>query len=318
MNRQLTIEPGRVVLWPDLITEAPAYTFAMDGYTPGRNNYLTTGEKAPIASIDHHKGVDRIGTGATCKQTLDHLRLGFRETYTKNGLYVVNGRANDCDEDVCTTWWLIDHPEMAEATNGNPAVGRLVGVESNLDVTGGLYPYDKDMQFLGIMKAIFRPYKYFRNNGGLEDRDPEQYLTVVHDVGRRITDHVIGNPITPEQLDPEFEVLRSGTGWSLVHEIGEDARMGIGSSSIKAFVSVAETSTEGVYKYTIAKKSPFVKFPIEALYDYLNARDSAVTEDNFWSGSDTIGGSPRAIGSMITPDELFNLIESYIQDTMQQ
>ncbi len=161
MNRQLIIEPGRVVEWDELVNEAPAYSYAMDGYVPGRNNYLIHGEKAPMASIDHHKGVDRIGTGATCRQTLDHLRLGLRATYTKNSIYIMNGRANDCDEDVCMTWWLLDHPEMAEVTNGNPALNRLVAVESNLDVTGGLYPYDKDLAFLGVMKAIFRPYKSF-------------------------------------------------------------------------------------------------------------------------------------------------------------
>ncbi len=112
----------------------------------------------------------------------------------------------------------------------------------------------------------------------------------------------------------EFEILRTGTEWSLIHEIGEDARMGIGASSINAFVTVNETNQEGVYKYTLAKKSPFVKFPVEGLYKHLNAHDPAVTEGNFWSGSDTIGGSPRATGSRLAPDAAFDLIESYISD----
>ena len=314
MKNPLVMEPGRVVQWQDFVKEAPQFSLAIDGYVPGRNNYHIIGDKAPIASIDHHKGVDRIGTGATCKQVLDHLRLGLRGTYDQNGIYVITPFANDCDEDVCTSDWLLGHPEMVESTNANPAINRLVGVESNLDVTGGLYPYDKDMAFLGTLKAIFRPYKYFRNNGGLEERDPQQYLTVVSDVGRRITDYVIGNPIQPEQLDPEFEVLRVGDGWSLLHEVGEDARMGIGASDIKAFISVVETDQVGVYKYTLAKKSPFVRFPIEELYDYLNIHDPAVSDNNFWSGSDTIGGSPRSTGSMLAPDNLFDLVQSYITD----
>ena len=160
------MEPGKVSNWDAFVQEAEPFSIALDGRVPGRNNYLLAGDQAPIISVDHHSQVDRIGTRATCDQVLQMMRLGLRKRFTRNGLYVIRACVNDPDQDVCTSWYILNHPEIAEKANANPALNRLVAMESLMDATGGLYPFDRDIAFLGTMKAIYKPYTDFRKRGG--------------------------------------------------------------------------------------------------------------------------------------------------------
>lgn len=313
MSRELIIEPGKVTQWPEFIEQAEPYSIAGDGRVPGKNNYHLSGDRAPIISVDHHSEVDRLGTRATCDQLLQMMRMGLRRRYTRNGLYVVNFCVNDPDQDVCTSWYILNHPDVAEKANANPALNRLVAVESLLDATGGMYPFDRDLGFLGVIKAIYRPYTDFRNGGGIAEQDPEQFRRVIFDVERRITDFIVGNPPEAEPLKTAFDVERAGSGWSMIREQGEDSRFAVVSSGIQAFVSITDTKDDGIWRYTIGRTSPFIDFPIEELYAELNKHDPACTEDNQWGGSDLIGGSPRSTGSKLSPEQVFEITEALLE-----
>lgn len=317
MSRELIVDPGKVEIWPDFIQTAEPYSIAGDGRVPGKNNYLLDGPKAPIISVDHHSEVDRLGTSATCDQLLQMMRMGLRRRYTKDGLYIVNFCVNDPDQDVCTSWYILNHPEVAEKANANPALNRLVAVESLMDATGGMYPFDRDMAFLGTLKAIYRPYTDFRNSGGIAEQNAEQFKRVIFDVERRISDYIIGSPPTPEPLKTAFDIEKAGTGWSMIREIGEDAKFAVVSAGIQAFVSVTDTKEVGVWRYTIGRTSPFINFPIEEIYATLNEHDPACREGNLWGGSDLIGGSPRSTGSKLTPDQIYEIIETQSKSRQQ-
>lgn len=316
MSRQVIMEPGKVSTWSEFAEQSDPFSIALDGRVPGRNNYLLEGERAPILSIDHHSEVDRLGTRATCDQVLQMMRMGLRQRFLKNGLYVVNACVNDPDQDVCTSWYILNHPEIAEKANANPALNRLVAVESLMDATGGMYPFDRDMVFLGTMKAIYKPYTDFRKHGGIAEQDADAFKNVIFDVERRISDYIIGNHLELEPIDAVFEIERAGTNWSLIREIGEEARFGVVSAGIQAFISTVE-SGNNTWRYTIGKSSPLVDFPIEGLYTFLNQHDTVCVDQNRWGGSDIIGGSPRATGSKLNPDQLFELVESYVVQNAQ-
>lgn len=313
MSRELIVDPGKVDIWLDFIKTAEPYSIAGDGRVPGKNNYLLEGPKAPIISVDHHSEVDRLGTRATCDQLLQMMRMGLRRRFTKDGLYIVNFCVNDPDQDVCTSWYILNHPEVAEKANANPALNRLVAVESLMDATGGMYPFDRDMAFLGTMKAIYKPYTDFRKSGGIAEQDAEQFKRVIFDVERRISDYIIGNPPAAEPLKTAFDIEKVGTGWSMIREIGEDAKFAVVSAGIQAFVTVTDTKQEGVWRYTIGRTSPFIDFPIEKLYEVLNAQDVACCENNNWGGSDLIGGSPRTTGSRLSPERIYDILENFLE-----
>ncbi|MFO0971707.1 MAG: hypothetical protein U0520_05180 [Candidatus Saccharimonadales bacterium] len=102
----------------------------------------------------------------------------------------------------------------------------------------------------------------------------------------------------------------------MIREQGEDARVGIVSSGIHAFVSVSNVSTD-TWRYTIAKSSPLIDFPIEELYAALNENDPATDSENAWGGSDLIGGSPRSAGSRLSPDDVFEIIEEHLRSRVK-
>ena len=103
----------------------------------------------------------------------------------------------------------------------------------------------------------------------------------------------------------------------MIREQGEDARVGVIDSGIHAFVSITEVN-KGIWRYTIAKSSPFIDFPIEDLYSLLNKSDVVTTLENEWGGSDLIGGSPRNTGSELSPNQVFEIIEEHMQNNAKQ
>ena len=83
------------------------------------------------------------------------------------------------------------------------------------------------------------------------------------------------------------------------------------SKGIRAFVSVRELSNG--FAYTIARMSPFIPFPIPELYDEFNrAENISLDQEDRWGGSDIIGGSPRARGSKLNPQDLEKIINEFL------
>lgn len=316
MTRELMVQPGKVSDFEDFVQEAGPYSIALDGRVSGRNNYLLEGEGAPVISIDHHEGVDRLATHATCSQVLHMLRRGMRERFTRNGIYTVQAYVNDPDQDVCTSWYLLDNPEVAESVQVASKINKLVNIESLMDESGGMYPFDRNIAFLGVMKAIYKPYTDFRKSDAIYEQDPDAYCKVILDVGKKISDYIAGNEIAPEKIDARFEVMRVGTGWSMVRETGEDARAGLVANGIRAFISVQPDKKDGGWRYVLARTSPFINFPIQRLYEAFNRADAFVTDTNFWGTNDDIGGSPRMTGSSLYPDDIYKITEEVIQEYM--
>lgn len=223
--------------WEEFRQRTGPFAVALDGYVADgpRRDF---GLGGPRQNFNHHEGVYRPATRATCAQVLVEVRDGFFERFRDADGPRADVYENDCDEDVCTSVTVLRHPHLAEATM-NPFLNRLVGIEDMLDTFAGAYPFPKDLPVLRKLAWVFDPYRRFRLSGSLERRDAAEYRGIVEDVEQRMLAHLTGHG-SAIPLDFRYEVLRRGDGWVMVRELGAHARTAMLADGIRAFVSVRE------------------------------------------------------------------------------
>jgi hypothetical protein len=304
---QLIIEPGKTVSWKEFQRKAPIRSIAIDGYV---DHPTAFNDSKMIHNFDHHKGVNRLATRATCEQIRKAILQGLLDCYRdENGEISMTIYANDCDEDVCLSYFLLHNPEWALKVS-DPLLNKLLFFEDVLDTTAGTYPFSKDSIFLREMDWIFMPYKKSRLSGVLERNQAIDYLEIIKSVERNILAYLVGKGDTVEHFNTTYEIIGGGKDWSMVKEIGEQARKGMVADGIKKFISVRERS-DGKWIYVIGKSTPYsLGFNLIEWFNKLNKIEGY--QEIGWGGSDTIGGSPRGTGSSLSPKELEKLINQWI------
>lgn len=305
MSIELNVDPTVGGLsWESFCNKYPGYSVALDGFV---NVGPRFDQDKVMVNFNHHEEVDRLATRATCAQVLMAIRQGMFSKFRDTNGIKANVYVNDCDEDVCTSWFLLNNSHMVEGTM-NPMINRLVAMEDALDSTAGAYPFPFDLPALRELAWVFEPYRRFRVIGGLEKRDGETFKSIITDVENRILQHVTGRGHSLLCLDARYDLIGGGSGWVMVNEIGPYARTAMFSDGIKAYVSVRERA-DGNWTYTIGKLSPFIPLDLVKLTEKLNEQDEAVTPTNKWGGGNNIMGSPRTTGSKISPQQLTNIIK---------
>jgi len=288
--------------WEEFLKYAPRYSVALDGFVNVGPRF--NGQKVMV-NFNHHEEVDRLATRATCGQVLMAIRQGMFSAFRDHSGPKAYIYVNDCDEDVCTSWFLINHHHMVLGTM-NPVINKLVSMEDALDSTAGAYPFPADLPALQELAWVFEPYRQFRLNGGLEKRDPTSFRSIIFDVELRIMSYVTGHGKTIP-LDTRYDVIGGGNGWVMVKEIGAHARTGMFGDGIKAYVSVRERK-DGKFTYTLGKLSPFIPFDLLKLTAIFNKEENSTDTDK-WGGGNNIMGSPRVAGSSLSPERLSQIIK---------
>lgn len=260
----------------------------------------------PAKNFNHHEGCPRLETRATCAQVLLAIRQGFFQRFRDASGPRADVWANDCDEDVCLSWFLLSHHAVA-GPSMNPLLNRLVYLVDLLDTTAGAYPFPEDLPSIHSLAWIFEPYRRFRLSGGLFKRDPGAFRSVVEDVEHRISAHITGHG-REVNLDTRYEVLRVEKGYVVVHEVGAQARIGMFSNGIQAFLSSTE-GPNGTWHHVLGRASEFVDFPIPKLLAALNADEGLSGSADQWGGGTTVAGSPRIAGSHRDPDQVVRILE---------
>lgn len=290
------------VSWEKFLEDCPRFSVALDGY-------VNVGPRLDLnkmaVNFNHHEEVDRLATRATCAQVLMAIRQGMFSSFRNNTGPVANVFVNDCDEDVCTSWFLLNNSHMVTHAI-NPMVNKLVTMEDALDSTAGAYPFPAELPALQELAWVFAPYRQFRLNHGLDGRDAESFRSIIMDVELRIMQYITGHGKTIP-LDTTYKIIGGGTGWSMVEEIGMHARTGMFGDGIKAYASIRHLQN-GNFAYTIGKLSPFIPFDLLLLTKILNEMDPLVTENNKWGGGNNIMGSPRNTGSGLNPEAIIKII----------
>jgi hypothetical protein len=298
---ELIIKPGKMITWPEFINDAPPYSIALDGYVGSGPIFEP---KGPWQNFNHHDGVDRLATRATCSQVLLAVRQGLFRTFQKNNQPFANLFVNDTDEDVCLATFILTH--YVQAINIiNPLLNKLVFMEDMLDTTGGAYAFPVELDSLRQLLWVFQPFHIFRNTGGLNRKDPEEYKSIIHDVWRRIQAFTTGQTGMIE-LDIRYEKIGGGENWEMIIEQGAHARIQLFALRVLAFVSVKPLG-EKRYLYTVGRSSSYVPFNVPQILEALNQAEGCLGNDR-WGGGDLIGGSPRLKGSQLSPEEVEKIV----------
>ena len=290
--------------WEEFCATHGPYTIGLDGYVASGSRFDPAG---PRLNLDHHTGVDRLATRATCAQVLlavcQGLFLCFRDAEGPRA----DAYVNDCDEDVCTSWFLLKYAHLIDYVV-NPLLNRLVSIVDVLDTTAGAYPFPVNLPVLQELAWVFAPYRHFRLDGGLDRKEPGEYVRVVEEVEDRILRHITGKGHRLP-LDTRYEKIGGGPGWVMIREIGPQARTGVFADGIPAYVSVRERP-DGRWSYIVGRMSPFVPFDVPAILRALAEAEAGGRDA--WGGGNMVGGSPRVEGSRLPPAEVERLVNDVL------
>ena len=306
MSFELHVQPGEVMTWRQLKKEFPGNTIALDGFVGTGPKFDL---KGPYANFNHHEGVSRLETRATCAQVLLALRQGLYACFKHHGekLYVC---VNDCDQDVCLSVFLLKNSHLAINTM-NPLLNQLVSMEDFLDATAGAYAFPSELLSLAKLMWVFEPYTIFRNSGGLTRRRANEYEAIIADVEHRIMRFITGSAQSII-LDTSYNVIHSPGTWKMVEETGQHARISMFADGVQSFVSVKQRDAS-TYQYTIGRVSQFINFPLEKIYKALNEVENiAIDDTDRWGGGNTVGGSPRIRGSKLSPEDVARVIDDVL------
>jgi len=286
--------------WAEFCQKSSPFSIALDGYVSDGPKFDRGG---PRANFNHHEGVSRLETRATCGQILMVVRQGLFKCFCDQNGPRAEVYTNDCDEDVCAAWFVLNNTHLTQST-ANPMVNRLIGMVDALDSTAGAYPFRPDLPALQDLAWIFQPYRRFRKDGGLDARCSGDFFGIVADVELRMLQYVTGHG-EKIYLDVRYEKIGGGKGWKMIREIGEHGRTGAFGDNVEAYVIVRERA-DGRMAYTVGRISQFIPFDVPRILTALNKAEA--NPAHLWGGGDTIGGSPRVSGSKLTPDEVARII----------
>lgn len=291
--------------WQEFIQTHPTGSIALDGYVEGAPQYE---EDGPYLNVNHHENVDRLSTLSTAQQVLIKTRMGLDKAFRVNHEFAPKVYVNDCDQDVCAAWFLLKHIELAKNPS-NPALNRFIQVAGTLDATAGAFPYDPDLEIMTEQAWVFQPYTNFRNSGQMGQKDNARYRSVIESVELRIQQHLMGRG-DRIPLDTDYKKVGGGDGWSMIVPLGKDGKIGAFLDGVDAYVTVQELDDEQ-WRYSIGRRSPFIPFPLNALYTVLNTAEGC-SDENCWGGSDIAGGSPRVGDSKLTPSVVEKAINDFL------
>ncbi len=307
MDIEIVFERGATIPFRDL----PDRAIALDGYVQGPH----IDQARARYSFDHHAGCVRHATLSTCEMVLDALRVGLDPTGFK--VFI-----NDIDWDTVLSTWLLARPWVARhegVADGIRAAGRL-------DALG---PADPGPGLLPAVAWALAPYLEAMTTSEWRSMDRGEVMALLGGLFGRLDrwaeagaprEHPDMPPPTMEAEEDPGRVLHRGRGWIMVE--GGDG-LGIFRKLYRAgelAVVVTRALEDGTRKYTIAKASEFVAFPIPEVLDALRRAEAAANPDqdegHSWGGGSTIGGSPRnpdGSSSALGWEEVARIVEQTLE-----
>ena len=308
----LHVQPGVVQSWDEFRQTKPPFSIALDGFVDAAPEYCLHG---PYANFDHHRGVSRLATRSTVGQILVAINLGLFETFQQDQKPFANVYVNDCDQDVCLSYWLLKNAHLASGLSLDMDIARLIIGEDLLDASSGAYPIDPCTPLARKMAWTFELYDEVRASSRLHLLTREEMRGIVEATCERLTLLSDGKALERE-LQGEYEVLGGGAEWGIVREHGTHARTKLFADGIRAFVAVRARS-DTTFDYSVGRMSPFIPFPLDKIFHTLNVAENRTDSRDCWGGSDIIGGSPRSRGSRLTPAEIEQIINQLLDEEKQ-
>jgi hypothetical protein len=214
-------EPGVILSWDEFTQTKPPYSIALDGYVSSESEFDPDG---PYMNLDHHSGLRRLNTRSTCAQVYLAIVLGLFRLFQRDDKPHANVYVNDCDQDVCLSYWLLKNPDRVLNLRTEDNIARLIIGEDFLDATAGSFPIDLTRNVMQQTFWIFEPYTTARSSGELKNCSSSQMLELIMNVYERIDLYVEGKAQQIE-VDARYEIVGGGRGWTLAREVGAYARV---------------------------------------------------------------------------------------------
>ena len=302
---KLVIQPRVSTTWDTFCTTTPQQSIALDWYVlDGPKFDMTTKH----INFDHHTQVQRLSTRSTTGQVAMAIKMWLFDVLDANATQVY---VNDADQDVCLSTWLLKNYVRISGQKSEPLINKLVDIQDKLDCTAWLYPIDPNYDIMQKASWIFDPYIQSRITNRINYMTVPEMNNVIESVHGRIDKYLLGDA-EKKVLDTKYDILWGGHLRRMVKEWWYDARVKMAYDGIKAFVSVKELENNA-YAYSIGKISELIPFPIEELYALLNEVEGISSlSTNRRNGWTTIGGSPREGGSILPPQKVTEVINTYI------
>jgi hypothetical protein len=287
--------------------KAPPGTIYLDGAAEGAP--FLDAEKA-VFNLNHHEGCIRSFTLATCEQALVVIRKGLDLQGRDWTIY-----ANEPDLDtVLAIWVLLNHLRLNDADDEiRGKIIPLVRLEGAIDAHG------LEMQELcgfppKLREAALRALEHLRSKEVALKRegkwDKTDFLEYTVDLLRSIDGMIYASHHFEGMVQVE-ELARA--------EIGEKkmaivCRADLGIYEVEPHLRRLHGNRLGVIilqknpnTYTLRQVDTFHPATLERAYERLNLIDPVAgsrRSDNRWGGSEEIGGSPRATGTSLSPQQI--------------
>jgi hypothetical protein len=288
----IRILPRMSMTRDEFLQSAPGNSIALDGIVLGGPWFEPATNHI---NFDHHDCVVREATMSTAKQVYFAIKGGLmdRLNATGNPIFIY---INDTDQDTALAVWLLKNYKKFEGVQSIPTINRLLELNDRLDITGGAFPMNLDLELVGQHNWVFGPYTALRKAGMLREASEEILQDNLDAVMARL-DQFVMNRSGNLPLDTRHKILYDSPEFKIVDEIGgNEARYHLFSKGMSAYISVINHRPNKRLDYTVGKRSRFDMFPVTSLYDDFNAVENRNRRTGF-NGSDIIGGSNREHGT---------------------
>ena len=263
-----------------------------------------------IYNLDHHQGCVRSFTLATCEQAMVVVRKGLDLPGRDWTIY-----ANEPDLDtVLAIWVLLNHIRLNDTSAEiRSRIMPLVRLQGIIDAHGlemqelCAFPQDFREATFAELEHLRRKEARLKKEGKWLEID---YLDYTAEMLRAIDALVYSSQHFEDLLEVEelaraeiagqylAIVCRSSAG---IYEVERYLRRLYGKRL--GMIILQKSARE----YTLRQVNAFLLGGLEGVYERLNSMDSAAGDrdsGNRWGGSAEIGGSPRATGTNLTPEQI--------------
>lgn len=264
-------------------------------------------------NANHHAKCMRFATLSATMQIVEFIRHpGWKKVYYDEEGTVFHLFILDNDPDVIGMTHALENVHLI-GNAINPMANRYYHVTDIMDRYNGVYPWPEDLKILEQHAWTVEPYFRFRKEGGLDKkpRSADAYNGVIDEACERINKHLRGEGgsinLRKQEVN-DYKVLRQGTHWSLVREIGTNPRIRMYNEGIHAMVSVRER-TDGRLAATINVFDPCSPFYPPDIIKAWNEEDGLGPNDDRHGGGDTNGGTSYTLGTKMSIERLFQVTE---------
>lgn len=253
------------------LQDLPKFSIALDGVVQGPQ--LDTDNHR--YSFDHHFGVLRYCTNATCMQTWTAVLGGLEpEKYT---IFL-----NDVDVDVCMSVWCLKNPDRCS----EPVAKKLIDAVNIGDMHAGAIPLNGMAK---VVEWVSAPQTDSIKNSDYEKLSNDGLKTILESTLHRIDRYINGEAaaeIAEQDMSSNFKILRQENGWVLVESPDPHVYTKLYRAGFDRIV-LLRPQNDGSLACMLAKRTDFIdKFPVPQILGKLSEIEPG------WGGGSTIGGAP--------------------------